>query len=56
MTAVATSIPIAHAGHWLVWLLYALPILAVLGAIAVMTIRARRADARGDHDRDGVAG
>lgn len=49
----ATSLPLAHAGHWAVWILYAVPILAVLATIA---INARREDDReqGAHEDPGT--
>lgn len=36
------TLPLAHAGHYVVWVLYALPVLVVLGAIARTLIQERR--------------
>ncbi len=45
MDDVATLIPVAHAGHWI---LYLGPVLVVLAAVIVSAVRERRA--RGDHE------
>jgi len=39
------SIPIAHAGHWLVNVLYLVPLLVVVAMLAVSSVRDRRAEA-----------
>ena len=36
------TLPLAHAGHYVVWFLYALPVLVVLGAITRTVILERR--------------
>ena len=39
------SVPIAHAGHWLVNVLYLVPLLVVIGMLAISSVRDRRAEA-----------
>jgi hypothetical protein len=39
------SVPIAHAGHWLVNVLYLVPLLLVIAMLGVSSIRDRRAEA-----------
>jgi hypothetical protein len=46
--AAASSLVIAHAGHWLVDLLYLLPLVIVAIALHVSWVRGRRADAARD--------
>ena len=46
--AAAWSLPIAHAGHWLLYILYAVPLLIVLGSILANSLRARRSQAPPD--------
>jgi heme exporter protein D len=36
------TLPLAHAGHYVVWVLYALPVLVVLGAIVRTVLTERR--------------
>jgi cytochrome c-type biogenesis protein CcmH/NrfF len=36
------TLPLAHAGHYLVWVLYALPVLLVVIGIARTTLAERR--------------
>jgi len=36
------TLPLAHAGHYVVWVLYALPVLVVLGAIVRTVVLERR--------------
>jgi len=40
------TLPLAHAGHYIVWVLYALPVLVVLAAIlrTVLLERCRKRD------------
>jgi hypothetical protein len=45
----ATTIPFAHAGHWLAGLAYAAPVLVLLGWMAVAKVKDARAR------REGVA-
>jgi uncharacterized membrane protein SirB2 len=40
-----SSLPLAHAGHWLVNVLYLVPLVIVVGMLAVSSIRDRRAEA-----------
>ena len=39
------TLPIAHAGHWLVNVLYFVPVVAFIIWLAITTIRERRAEA-----------
>jgi hypothetical protein len=39
------TLPIAHAGHWLVNLLYLVPLVIVVAMLAVSAVRDRRAEA-----------
>jgi uncharacterized membrane protein SirB2 len=36
------TLPIAHAGHWLIYVLYAVPVLIVLGSVVMTVLRERR--------------
>ena len=38
------TLPIAHAGHWLVNVLYVLPLAVALGFLALQSIRDKRRD------------
>lgn len=49
-----TTLPIAHAGHWLVSLLYLAPVVILVGALLVARARDQRLDDEDDDDRDGV--
>ncbi|HEX5928354.1 MAG TPA: hypothetical protein VFY48_03085 [Solirubrobacterales bacterium] len=42
------TLPLAHAGHYVVWALYALPVLVVLGAIVRTVLIERRRPGPGD--------
>ena len=49
MTQIAlwSTLPIAHAGHWLTTIAYFLPVVAFLVWLAVTQIRERRSRGRG---------
>jgi hypothetical protein len=40
-----STLPIAHAGHWITGLLYLAPLVVVVGMLAISSIRDRRAEA-----------
>jgi heme exporter protein D len=40
------TLPLAHAGHYVVWVLYALPVLVVIAVIVKSAISQRREDRR----------
>ncbi len=42
------TLPLAHAGHYLLWFLYAVPVLIVLGAIVRTALLERRRKRDGD--------
>ncbi len=40
-----TTLPIAHAGHWITGLLYLVPLVIVVAMLAFSSLRDRRAEA-----------
>ena len=42
------TLPLAHAGHYVVWVLYALPVLVVIGAIVRTVVLERRRKGSGE--------
>jgi hypothetical protein len=40
-----TTLPLAHAGHWIVSALYLVPLLIVVAMLGVTSLRDRRAEA-----------
>lgn len=49
----ASSLLVAHAGHWAVWVLYAAPVIAVLVALLIGSLRERgRREGEGERPLD----
>ncbi|MDQ3850114.1 MAG: hypothetical protein M3296_05825 [Actinomycetota bacterium] len=41
-----TTLPLAHAGHWIASVLYVVPVLVVVGALGVQVVRDKRREER----------